>query len=87
MPRYRTGAILTSWRPLYRQKSKDVSMCCGLIAASLQEITRHCPHLALTVQHYTNADTTVGDYFIPKGTQVASNFLHTSSTPYISLNL
>ena len=39
----------------------------------LQEITRHCPHLALTVQHYTTGDTKVGGYFIPKGTQGSNN--------------
>ena len=40
------------------------------LEAVLQEISRHCPHLALTVQHYLTADTTVGGYSIPKGTQV-----------------
>ena len=41
------------------------------LEATLQEISRHCPHLALTVQHYLTADTTVGGYALPKGTQVA----------------
>jgi len=44
--------------------------CTHYVEATLQEITRHCPHLALTVQHYTTGDTKVGGYFIPKGTQV-----------------
>ena len=55
--------------------SREATLCdrtkTHFMEATLQEITRHCPHLALTVQHYTNADTTVGDYFIPKGTQVS----------------
>jgi len=49
------------------------------LEAVLQEISRHCPHLALTVQHYLTADTTVGGYSIPKGTQVyyfSSSVLH-----------
>ena len=58
--------------------SREATMCdrtkTHFMEATLQEITRHCPHLALTVQHYTNADTTVGDYFIPKGTQVSQIF-------------
>ena len=41
------------------------------LEATLQEISRHCPHLALTVQHYLTADTTVGGHALPKGTQVA----------------
>ena len=40
------------------------------LEATLQEISRHCPHLALTLQHYTTEDTKVGNFFIPKGTQV-----------------
>ena len=45
------------------------------LEATLQEISRHCPHLALTVQHYLTADTTVGGYAIPKGTQVWRIFM------------
>ena len=41
------------------------------LEATLQEISRHCPHLALTVQHYLTADTTVGGHALPKGTQVS----------------
>ena len=40
------------------------------LEATLQEISRHCPHLALTVQHHLTANTTVGGYDLPKGTQV-----------------
>jgi cytochrome P450 len=34
------------------------------------EIMRHCPHMTLTVQHYTHADCTIRGLHIPKGTQV-----------------
>ena len=40
------------------------------LKATLQEISRHCPHLALTVQHNTTEDTYIGGYFIPKQTSV-----------------
>ncbi len=40
------------------------------LEATLLEIMRHCPHMALTVQHYAVADVTIGGHFIPKGTQV-----------------
>merc|ERR1719226_272432 len=38
--------------------------------ATLLEITRHCPHLALTVQHQAVEEFEVGGHTIPKGTQV-----------------
>ena len=38
--------------------------------ATLLEITRHCPHLALTVQHQAVEEFEVGGYKIPKETQV-----------------
>ena len=44
--------------------------------ATIQEIQRHCPHLALTVQHFTLEDTKIEGHFIPKGTQV---FYHSGS--------
>jgi len=40
------------------------------LEATLLEITRHCPHLALTVQHHATEDFEVGGHVIPKGTQV-----------------
>merc|ERR1712241_599661 len=49
---------------------KDIEKVIGNRGATLKEITRHCPHLALTVQHFTTGETKVGGYFIPKGTQV-----------------
>ena len=47
------------------------------LKATLQEISRHCPHLALTVQHNTTKDTYIGGYFIPKQTSVRYIFLYT----------
>ena len=47
------------------------------LKATLQEISRHCPHLALTVQHNTTKDTYIGGYFIPKQTSVRYIFLCT----------
>jgi hypothetical protein len=37
------------------------------------EIQRHCPHMALTVQHSTTDDCTIAGYQIPKGTQVQND--------------
>ena len=58
-------AVIGSRYPTLEDRTKT-----HYLEATLQEISRHCPHLALTVQHYTTEDTTVGGYFIPKGTQV-----------------
>ena len=38
--------------------------------ATILEVMRHCPHLALTIPHYTSDSTTIGNHFIPKDTQV-----------------
>ena len=38
--------------------------------ATILEVMRHCPHLALTIPHYTSDSTTIGGLFIPKDTQV-----------------
>ena len=54
------------------------------LKATLQEITRHCPHLALTVQHNTTEDTYVGDCFIPKQTSVRSLCLRPSKSNQVS---
>jgi len=40
------------------------------LRATIQEISRHCPHLAITVQHLTTQDVYVGDTLIPKGTAI-----------------
>jgi len=67
-------AVIGSRCPTLEDRTKT-----HYLEATLQEISRHCPHLALTLQHYTTADTKVGDFFIPKGTQVyyfVSSVLH-----------
>ena len=38
--------------------------------ATILEVMRHCPHLALTIPHYTSDSTTISGHFIPKDTQV-----------------
>ena len=40
------------------------------LEATIQEVQRHCPHLALTIQHFAMADAEIEGYFVPKGTQV-----------------
>jgi cytochrome P450 len=44
------------------------------VEATILEIMRHCPHMALTVQHFALEDTTIGGHVIPRGTQVRINF-------------
>ena len=41
--------------------------------ATILEVMRHCPHLALTIPHYTSESTTIGGLYIPKDTQVYYN--------------
>ena len=38
--------------------------------ATILEVMRHCPHLALTIPHYTSESATIGGLYIPKDTQV-----------------
>ena len=38
--------------------------------ATILEVMRHCPHLALTIPHYTSESATIGGHHIPKDTQV-----------------
>jgi hypothetical protein len=50
------------------------------LEATILEVMRHCPHLALTVPHYSSADTKIGKYFIPKDTQVGGRFITIKDT-------
>ena len=76
-------AVIGSRCPTLEDRAKT-----HYLEATLQEISRHCPHLALTLQHYTTADTKVGDFFIPKGTQVLvmifSQYFDTNTNVFIS---
>ncbi len=43
------------------------------VEAVIMEVMRHCPHMALTIQHQATADFTIDGHHIPKGTQVHEN--------------
>jgi cytochrome P450 len=40
------------------------------LESAMLEIMRHCPHMALTIQHMSLDNMTVNGYFIPKNTQI-----------------
>ena len=56
--------------------------------ATVLEVMRHCPHLALTIPHYTSDSATIGGLLIPKDTQVYyySGAVHHTESIFQGLN-
>ncbi len=53
-----------------RSPTLDDRSSTHFVEAVILEVMRHCPHLALTIPHYTAEETRIGGHRIPKDTQV-----------------
>ena len=58
-------AVIGDRAPVLEDRSKT-----HFAEAVILEVMRHCPHLALTISHYTENEVMIGGHRIPKDTQV-----------------